>query len=118
MRTPRREEKRREKRRASTYCSTHPPISGESRWKTNEEEEKAGATADMSFAATGVKGKLRRKASPLLCSERVPIVSSVRPVPRPRPRPQLVPGPQSFIIIIVIIKFSGETSLFFDNEIG
>jgi hypothetical protein len=102
MRTPRREEKRREEKREekSFYLlfNTSAYLWGVP-WKTNEEEEKAGATADMSFAATGVKGKLQRKASPVLCSERVAIVSSVRPVPRPRPRP--VPGPQSFIIIII-----------------
>jgi len=98
----RREEKRREEKREekSFYLlfNTSAYLWGVP-WKTNEEEEKAGATADMSFAATGVKGKLQRKASPVLCSERVAIVSSVRPVPRPRPRP--VPGPQSFIIIII-----------------
>jgi hypothetical protein len=45
-----------------------------------------------------VKGKLRRKASPVLCSERVAIVSGFRPVPRPRP--QQVPGTQCFFNII------------------
>jgi hypothetical protein len=91
--------RREEKRRASTYCSTHPPISGESSGRrTTEEEEEEGGSNSSSFAApAGVKAKLRRKASPVVCSERVAIVS-VRPVPRPRP--QLVPGTQYLLLLI------------------
>ncbi len=61
MRTPRREEKREEKSFYSLF-NTSAYLWGVP-WKTNEEEEeKAGATADSSFAATGVKGKLRRQS--------------------------------------------------------
>jgi hypothetical protein len=87
------EEKRREELLLTVQhirLSLGSPVEDE---RQRKRRRKAGATA-------GVKAKLRRKASPVLCSERVAIVS-VRPVPRPRP--QLVPGTQYFIIIIIII---------------
>ncbi len=83
----RREEKREEKSfyllfNTSAYLWGVP-------WKTNEEEGKAGATADSSFAATGVKGKLRRQSVSAVvqrarCDRQQ---RQTRPTPPPPPPP-------------------------------